>query len=210
VSLVVGIAGLTTAVVILAGQSNETIANIQNWLSHYLRINVSGTLANIVSPPLVPYSLASDIVFRSFWAIFGWRHIYIAAIWYWIPTVATIAAGVGLMVQTIKYVRSKPAADSGGDQSHLIRYLAFLFIVVAVAWIMAILRSQADQGMSAYQSHGRYIYIAVIPFAMLFAQGLLGLVKPAWQRRALVIWIIGLVAFDALCFWGFLLPYYYQ
>ena len=208
--VICGLLGLIISALAILGPLRDRFSGLLSWLSQYLRINLSGTLANILSPPRVPYSLASDIVFRSFWAIFGWRHVYIASLWYWVPGVATLASFAGLVLQSVKYVGRIRQIGTNDEQRRRILFLTFALVAVGVAWVMAILRSQADQGMSAYQSHGRYIYIALISFAVLFPQGILGLVKYTWQRRATTIMIFGLTAFDALCFWGYLIPYYYH
>jgi hypothetical protein len=41
------------------------------------------------------------------------------------------------------------------------------------------------------------------------AAGLLGGLPEAWRRRSLWVWLAAWAAFDALAFWGTLVPYYY-
>lgn len=208
--LLVGVLGLVVAALAILGPLRDRFSAVLGWLAQYLRINLSGTLANVLSPQRVPYSLASDIVFRSFWAIFGWRHVYIAVPWYWLPGIATLAACAGLFRQAARSIGHIRHAGITVDQRRRILFFTFTFVTIAVAWVMAILRSQADQGMSAYQSHGRYIYVALVPFAVLFTQGILSLVKHAWRARATAVIALSIAAFDAVCFWGYLMPYYYR
>jgi hypothetical protein len=88
-------------------------------------------------------------------------------------------------------------------------FLAFALSAVLLAWVVAIFRSLADQGMNTYLSHGRYIFVAMVPFAMLFILGLRAWVRESYQSVLSVMLILGLVVFDAVCFWGTLIPFYY-
>jgi hypothetical protein len=206
------LAGIGFAVVAILGPMRGQFTSVLDWLSVYLRADLNGTIANVLglTPQKVSYALASDIVFRSFWAIFGWRHIYIGLGWYWLPGILTLAAIAGLIIQSVGMIVRIRKDNRDEGRRHTILFIASAFVVLAVAWEMAILRSQAEQGMRAYPSHGRYAYVALIPFALLFAQGTLGLVRPAWRNRATLFFVVGMAAFDTLCFWGYLFPYYYR
>jgi hypothetical protein len=89
------------------------------------------------------------------------------------------------------------------------RFVLFSLICVLVAALSAVIRSQAEQGMqSVYLSHGRYVFVAMVPFAMLFALGWLGALPERWRPLGLAAFVAASVAFDALCFWTLLVPYY--
>jgi hypothetical protein len=81
---------------------------------------------------------------------------------------------------------------------------------VGLAWLAAIVRSQAYQGALLYLSHGRYAYIAVVPFALLLVLGLEAWVPARWRPRALWAFLAVMVGFDALAFWGYLVPFYHS
>ncbi len=182
------------------------LSGASDWLAHYLRINVSGTLKSLLDPQRVSYAFATQIVFQSFWAVFGWRHIYIAPALYGLPVAATLIAMAGLVVGGVRLLRGNLSLVS---KHRLGIYGAFACAGVAVAWIAAVTRSQADQGMGPYQSHGRYAYVALVPFAILFVLGVLGLASARWQRRAAATLALVSAAFQLVCFWGFLFPYYH-
>jgi hypothetical protein len=88
-------------------------------------------------------------------------------------------------------------------------FLIYGFCIVLVACVAAVLRSIAVQGLAPYLSHGRYIFIAMVPFALLFTLGLRAWTKRVWRRTAGFIYVLYLIAFDAVCFWGTLMPYYH-
>ena len=206
----VSVAGLILVGVVL-GSDRQQFVRALDWLSQYVRADLNGTIGNILGQgsQKVSYELASEIVFKSFWAIFGWRHVYIGSGWYSLPATLTIGALCALVWQLIrKFCRNRNNVISEVQTSKVLLLTGSL-VIFASAWIMAIIRSQAEQGMTSYQSHGRYAYIALIPFALLLTQGVIGPVKVPWQRRAVILFGIGIIAFDALCFWGFLFPYYY-
>jgi hypothetical protein len=89
------------------------------------------------------------------------------------------------------------------------QYLVYGFCTVLAACVAAVMRSLAVQGLSLYLSHGRYVFIAMVPFALLFILGLRAWTTPAWRRLAGVLFMLFLVTFDAICFWGTLIPAYH-
>jgi hypothetical protein len=91
----------------------------------------------------------------------------------------------------------------------LARYLLFSLGAVVVTWIVAITRSQVVQGLVSYLSHGRYAFIAIVPFAILFTVGLLYGLPERWRTGGFVVYLAALMAFDTLAFWGYLTPFYY-
>lgn len=197
---VVVAAGIVVLAVSIATQSD----NLEIWLSNYLRINVSGTLHNLLSPQS-SYDQVVTVVFRSYFAVFGWRHIYIADSLYVLLALGTVGVVLGLVVWMMR-MRHQPADIT----QRLMMFMVFAVMVVLGAWLAAILRSQADQGMtSLYHSHGRYAYIALVPSAILAAVGMVGWLEPRWRRRAVLAVMLLVITFDAVCFWGYLVPHYY-
>ncbi len=210
IAVLVLLGAALTALVVLGVAWRDVIighlTNVIDWLARYLRINVSGTIKNLLDPRRVSYAFAAQIVFQSFWAVFGWRHIYLAPAWYGLPALATVIALVGLVVGGIRMLRSKLPLE---HKRRVGQYGVFALTGVFLAWTAAIARSQAAQGMGPYQSHGRYIYVALVPFAILFVAGVLAIVPWRWQRRAAAMVIVTSAFFELLSFWGYLFPYYH-
>ncbi len=77
------------------------------------------------------------------------------------------------------------------------------------AWLIAILRTLPGPDLPAYFSHGRYILIAISPIALLMVRGLDQWIPDRFSHIAGMVFVLALVAYDAICFWGFLVPYYY-
>lgn len=194
---------------ILGGVNHPFLRNLTTTLGQYFRIDVAGTLKAVVNPDRwALYYTTAIIVFRSFWAAFGWRHVLLSPEWYWLPGLAMVAAAVGLSWQGTRWLRQRGWAEGEAWRAS---YLLFALGVSLLAWAVAIIRSQAIQGMARpYHSHGRYIFVTLPPFALLFTLGVLSWLPQAWRQRGLAIYLVTLAAFDALCFWGYLVPYYYH
>ena len=177
-------------------------------LRRYLRADIVGTWQNIISPESrARYYQTAIVVFDSFWAAFGWRHVLLSPGWYQALALATFAALAGLAWQSAHWIRRRGWLE--GDHWRA-RYVLFGFSAVALAWLAAIVRTQVEQGgLRTYLSHGRYAFVAIAPFAMLFATGWLAGVPPQHRRSALWIYTLACIAFEAIAFWGYLVPYYY-
>ena len=205
--LVVSVAlmiAITTSILVVVSTVSTQGSYLEVWLSSYLRMNVSRTLHNLLSPQS-SYEQVATIVFKSYYAVFGWRHIYVADWMYVLFALTTIGGIVGSVVW-MWGVRHNPADVT----RRLLMFAAFAVVVVAGAWLTAILRSQADQGTtSQYLSHGRYAYVAIVPSSILAAVGLAGWQSQSWRKRVIFILIVAAVVSDAICFWGFLIPHYY-
>ncbi len=176
---------------------------LADFISRYFRINFAGTVNSLLSGGRVSYATLVEVVFKSFWAIFGWRHIYLAPWAYWLPLLGMTGAAIGLGVSAWRGARRPRQPAPPG-----LAFLALAAVVVAITATIAVLRGQVDQG-AVYHSHGRYAYVAMVPFALLFAAGWLGWLPQAWRRRGLVVFIAAVALFNAIAFWGFLVPYYY-
>jgi hypothetical protein len=180
----------------------EVQAAVGSWFYRYFRADLPRTLANLASGERVAtYAAVSRTVFRSFWAAFGWRDVLLARAWYWIPLGLTALAAAGLLLGRI-WCRSK-------SRQWRASLVAFALVVVAAAWAAAIVRSDAIQGGALYLSHGRYAYVAIVPFALLMVRGL-----EAWvpvRLRPVALWAFAAlnVGFEAVAFWGYLIPFYH-
>jgi len=197
--IVIATLGITAAITLVAARNTELVQQ----LGSYLRLDVAGTLNNLLNPQ-VPYEMVAGVVFQSFFAVFGWRHVYVAPWMYMIALAISVLAVSGVFVW-LSWLR-RQAAET---RRRLLQYAVFAIVTVVVAWIIAILRSQADQSQSLYHSHGRYVYIALAQSAIIAVVGLLGWLPSLWHKRGAIAIVAIVVAFDAVCFWGYLVPHYY-
>ena len=187
---------------------------LQGWINavgdvtgRYFRVTFSGTFEALQDPEFRELPLkAAPVVFRSFWGAFGWRHIWVPAYWYVLMGVIALMSMVGLAILAFSNLVQKQRRERLSCRGP---YLAYSFCTVVVAIGAAILRSIAVQGLSPYLSHGRYVFIAMVPFALLFTLGLQAWTRPVWRRMAGVIFMLFWIAYDVICFWGILMPYYY-
>jgi hypothetical protein len=200
------LAGVFSGVILAQSGITGVVEDLQTTVGSYLRVNLTATLDRLTEPEAANIiSTAAPLVFKSFYAVFGWRGVFIAQIWYWILLGLTLFVLIGLAIRAVRWLRDRARQDRT-----LVGYGGYALSVVGLASLLAVVRSLAAQGLGLYLSHGRYILIALLPFAVLFIVGLL-----TWTRdkervaTACQITILGLFAFDAVCFWGFLVPVYY-
>jgi hypothetical protein len=187
---------------------------LQGWINQigdvagrYFRVTFSGTFQALQDPEFRELPLqAAPVVFRSFWGSFGWRHIWLPSVWYVLLGAVSLVSVVGLVVLTCLKIFHQERMK---DLPYRASFLVYGFCTVLAACVAALLRSVAVQGLSPYLSHGRYVFIAMVPFALLFTLGLRAWTKPAWRRVAGGLFLLFLIAYDALCFWGIMMPYYY-
>ena len=124
--------------------------------------------------------------------------------WYWVPGLASLVALIGLgrtwLAERYHYLVWQ------------VRYAWLALGSVLLAWTITILRSQAalDGVTGSYLSHGRYALVAIAPFAILFSAGIVRWFPITWRRWGVGAYVLGFVAFEWLCFWGTLMPYYYR
>lgn len=177
------------------------------WLNllgeRYFRTNVAEMLATLLNSQTLNRQWSTAmVVFRSFWAAFGWRNVVLAPVWYWIPGLATVLALLGLIrAWRSEHQRHYPAWQ--------VRYAWLALGAVLVAWATTVLRSAASLGANVYLSHGRYAFVAIAPFAILFSAGIMQWIPMARRRWGVGVYVAGLVAFEAWCFWGTLVPAYF-
>jgi hypothetical protein len=188
------------------GVLEDWLDNFIPSLGRYLRVNIEQTIEGLVeSYTLNRLQQATPVVFQSYWGAFGWRHILIAPVWYWLIFGAMLLSIIGLVINAVRWLRPKVRFDRNIARTS---FLIYAFVAVAMAWVITILRSLVA-GPSPYLSHGRYILIALTPFTLLFTYGLCQMFKGRWQTVAGAVFAISIVGFDAICFWGFLVPFYY-
>jgi hypothetical protein len=185
---------------------NRLVGDLISRLDQYLRADLVGTWRAMISPEALPLSpLTAEVVLKSFWAVYGWRYPWLPNDWYWFPITAMLLAAIGLAWLSARWVRQRGWTTGGARQ---VGYLALALGTVVLAWFLAIVRSQAVQGTALYLSHGRYVLVALAPFALLFSLGVQQWIPPALRRWGLALYWISLIAFDAAGFWGVFYPYF--
>jgi hypothetical protein len=208
-----GIIGLCLVVAILSGVLWQ-MDILQGWINQagdiagrYFRITFSGTFAALQDPEFRELPLrAAPVVFKSFWGTFGWRNIWLPTPLYIIIGILTVVSLFGLTYLACSSLLQKERRKHLPARSP---FLVYGFCAVLAGCVAAVLRSVAVQGLNSYLSHGRYIFIVMVPFALLFTLGLRAWTKPAWRRLAGAFFVLFLVIFDAVSFWGTLMPYYH-
>ncbi len=187
---------------------------VADGLGRYFRVNLAATLNTLLAGTgQADLRLVVDVVFKSFWADFGWRHVHVAPWMHWVELFACLGAAAGGLVSLARAARSaapgtSPRAEPPARGS--LAFLAFGGLTALASAAITVFRSQAEQGLSRpYHSHGRYIYVTIVPIALLFTAGWLAWLPAAWRWRGLALYILALAVFDAICFWGFIIPYYY-
>lgn len=179
--------------------------NIIADIGKYFRVNLSQTLEGLEDAEYTNRAVqAVPVVFKSFWVSFGWRHIWLAPVWYWILGGISALTGVGILKRLVNWVsemQSQPLPKNA--------YLGFAFFAALVAALIAVLRSLAAQGLRPYLSHGRYAFIAIIPFAIIFIHGVRSWMRDLVSDKLSAAFLASFIAFDAIAFWGYLVPFYY-
>jgi hypothetical protein len=209
----VGILGFL--ILILVGSSvlwqievlQEWVVQFGDAIGKYFRITFSGTFEALNDPEFRQLPLkAAPVVYKSFWGAFGWRHIWLNDGWYvGLATISALAI-LGLIVMGIRGLTRQERRLQNRYQAP---FLGYGIGAVILAILAAVFRSLAVQGLSPYLSHGRYVFIAMVPFAMLITLGLRAWTSPIWRRKTGILFVLMLIVYDAVCFWGTVVPFYH-
>jgi hypothetical protein len=207
--VILGMIALAIAGIVMSQADNPLVKDCLAFIGQYFRMDVLGTLKALIGAgQYQKYYLTAMTVFQSFWAAFGWRHVLLASRWYYLLMLASVLAAVGLLWQGADWLRRRAQRN---DDERRAAYLLFAASALILACAVAIVRSQAVQGgISNYLSHGRYVFVALVPFALLFTLGMRQWLSVLLRKWWLITYIIALVGFDALAFWGYLVPFYYK
>lgn len=205
VAAVVGVLTLLGFMWLTAGDQHSGLASkLAEILGRYFRVDWQATVRALLSPggeDAPNLAATAVVVSKSFWAAFGWGHVTLPPGLYIVPAIFTAIAILGLLRLALTSGRSHVPWRAG--------YLSYSLLAVLLAWAAAIVRSLAVQGMGVYLSHGRYVFVAMVPFAFLFTYGILGWIPRSWRSLATALYLLTFAIFDALCFWGYLVPFYY-
>ena len=163
-----------------------------------------------------PYGTYLVVMFRSFWGLFGWLNVPMAAGLYWFLGGVTALAALGL---ARGFLRARRVASLPPSQAFVWQRQAFawqwralwlcaLSPVLAVTIVLGkevLFLTYLEGGLP----HGRYLFPVILPIACLFVLGLREWV-PGPKRGALLVGLLaGLFLLDAWALWGTIYPFYY-
>lgn len=141
------------------------------------------------------YVLFALLTFAGFWANFGWLTLPLAPPWYLVPALMCAVAAAGLL---------RGAHRRRGAAPRTRRLWGGVALAALFAGVMVFLPMIG----SAWQPQGRYFLPALLPLSALFLQGW-RLAMPARGREwAAGFLVMAALAFDQMCIWGYLIPYY--
>ncbi len=141
--------------------------NLDRFMRRNSPINLSNILATLQDlenyRPIYLFSLM--ILFQSFWARFGWNQIALAAPWYWmlgVISLAGIGAGVFFGIDRLRkgvYFRTRLS-------------LFWLGLAAVLMWLSALMRINFPVwGNQTFIPSARYTYPAILPVMLLFSSG---------------------------------------
>ncbi len=111
---------------------------------------------------------AIQTTFNSFWGQLGWMALPLPANWYPIIGGMVAVAGAGLVVDIARARRQKLALPSARQ--------VIIGVLLGLTGIAA-LAQYTYYNLTFYQVQGRYLFVALVPFALLIAAGFDG-----WRR----------------------------
>jgi len=152
------------------------------------------------------YARWGTMMFKSFWAYFGWLKVPLAPIWYRIIGGVCALSGLGLIAGVGQVLsRSIPAKSYQKKGMFLLSVSVFLAILIIFVGRVALQETHKIGGPA-----GRYLFPVIIPLATLFTLGLRSLVPTRSRRSLLALYLGCFVIFDIICLTGYVVPYFYR
>jgi len=149
--------------------------------------------------PIVPITL-----FRSFWAMPGWLTLQLHPFWYQLLLVACILAAIGLII----FVAGRwPLLFSKPFQPR-IQALVLLAVAALVA-VAVLLGWSAIAGTITYRQ-GRSAYPVIVPISLFLMLGWRQLIPASWRNQGLLGLAAGLILFDSVVLFHYLIPFFYS
>jgi 4-amino-4-deoxy-L-arabinose transferase-like glycosyltransferase len=151
-----------------------------------------------------PYPYYTRIVFESFWARFGWLNVRLPDLWYVALGGVCLAAGAGLVWLGVRVWRRR-----AGLQPYQVRGLLVFIVTATLAYIIIIGKEVLFLSyLAGVVPQGRYLFPVVIPLMTLIVVGLDAWVPARFKRPAGVVAALASAGFEAICIFGYILPYY--
>lgn len=146
----------------------------------------------------------SAALFASFWGIFGWFNVLLDPAWYLAFAVASGLALAGLGQWAVRLWRAGERPTSPAT--------AFLVIcgVAALAMIGLALAERLPYLSPRELPQGRYLFAALVPFAVLHAAGWQALLPPRFQASAVPVLLLALafLCLNGAAYGLYIVPYF--
>mgnify|MGYP001069850402 CR=1 FL=1 len=144
----------------------------------------------------ITFGKALLLTYDSFWANFGWMALPVGKRWYGAVMAFSLLSVVGWMAKS-------PQETKTSFGALVIMILSFLMAVLIFVVEVLLLKPY-------YSFQGRYLFPVLVPYTFLLVNGLdkLFLLHQRWCIA--VFLLLSLVCFDAWCFAGYILPYFYS
>lgn len=143
--------------------------------------------------------------YRSLWAGPGWQ---VGVDHHWWDGPALIFSGLSLAGALWFTLRPDPAGSQGSRPRLIAGLLGFaLFLAVLELFLINAFLLTLSPGVQGV--HGRYLYVAALPFAILVAIGWRQFVPEAWRKATMLAFFVIPFAFDASVLLTYLLPFFY-
>jgi hypothetical protein len=175
-----------------------------DWFSKHLSPSQLFDPRSYDPPSLRRYLLYALLTFAGFWANFGWLTLPLDPRWYVVLALVTLLAAAGLMSWAIGLLGRLRRVGRGALTSSDTVLLVFL-----AGFALLVLQTFLPMIGSPWQPQGRYLFPGLVIIATLFAFGIRHLTKPLGSGLPAAIYVGGLLLFNALCLFGYIIPYYY-
>jgi hypothetical protein len=152
---------------------------------------------------LARYALYLALAFAGFWANFGWLTLPLAPAWYVGLALLCGAALAGLTLGLARVGLCPTKRPKwGAAPPHALWALCALAVALAAAQTFLPMLG------SGWQPQGRYLFPALLPICALLARGWRELAPAAGRRLWGAALVAGMVIFEQVCIWAYLLPHY--
>lgn len=136
--------------------------------------------------------------FKSFWAQFGWMGILIDERIYLLLFLLCALTMLGLFLFFAKNLVNRDLLSAHQTRALVLLAMAFLITFASHLWY----------NLKFVQHQGRYLFPAIVPIGLFFVIGLRELMAREHERLLLGLLFLGLMGLDALCLFGFIIPYF--
>jgi hypothetical protein len=179
------------------------------WLSPYRSVLLNGPayawhgLSVVLQPKQDKpgYTWTLQTTYQSFWALLGWLEVRLEDKWYGLLLAILSLAVVGLV--KFSFRRSR------GDIPLAVRQAVSTLELAFAAWILMLLLWFMAHPTGEIYAQGRYLYPAIVPFAVLFALGWREITPLPWRRYVAPAFFIFWFLLDTLTVLNYAIPFFY-
>jgi hypothetical protein len=142
---------------------------------------------------------ALEFTFKSFWGVFGWLGVFMdSRIYFLVALLSGVALG-GLVLR-IAHCVGRGREPRASREDHALRTTYYAIVLLAISVLLTLL-TYAWYNTQFVQHQGRYLFTALIPFALAFA---LGWEAALWPRASRIMAAAMIVLAVVLAAWGVL------